>query len=674
MRQVRQHDAEYVAGQLERKRRARREDSERRNAENAAKRRKYHDEQLSKLKGANAKFKKFLDVYFGFACSVCDRLWFQDDLACISNVTNAAKKKSALDVLARDFPGDDVANFKVCRACKDSLLEGKIPPLSKTNGYAYPPIPPHLPQLNVVEERLVAPRIPFMSIRRLSHGGGQFGIKGQVVNVPIDVQKTVQSLPRGIDDDVAINVNLKRRLLAKPTYATGTVRKDHIKAWLGVLLQSPLYKYHNIRFNPHTFESLPPEGQEIDDNEVEKLIDVDDANDPTQCVVAMNASSHTVVYDDACMAGLQNHSHVLDIAPGEGQTPISLLHDTTGEELSFPQIYLGQPRKILSDRVTPFSLATSEIRRTDRRGVQPTHVLYMAMKVIRHRMVEKTITFRSNRETDAITRKQLEEREFVQSAIDQDLAFMRGVPNTTHYWMEKKREVFAMIRQLGKPTVFLTMSASEVHWKRLISLLEKLRVQGNPELQRSIDDLRLIDASDLVNNDPVVCAIYANRLFDTIINILKDKVVSLFKPYYVVDFFKRVEFQHRGSPHVHVLLWLNNAPDEELTMDMPKMIAMAEVLMSLDSSLLPRERSQMHQHTHTCYKNNRSVCRFGAPFMPSDETMIVVPFPPTDVPEELQKRDALKQKYRDMHASLEETDYETAEDFFQMFNITSKQQ
>lgn len=200
---------------------------EHREAENAAKRRRYNA--INRFKGADSKFnKKFLDAEFGFTCSVCDRLWLQDDLMCISNVTNRHKKQSALDVLSRSFPGEDVVNFKVCGSCKDSLLEGKVPLLSKTRGYVYPPIPAHLPPLNIVEERLVAPRIPFMSIRRLSHGGGQFGIKGQVVNVPIDVQKTVQSLPRSIDDDVAINVHLKRRLLAKPIYAAGTVHV-HVK-------------------------------------------------------------------------------------------------------------------------------------------------------------------------------------------------------------------------------------------------------------------------------------------------------------------------------------------------------------------------------------------------------------------------------------------------------------
>lgn len=121
------------------------------------------------------------------------------------------------------------------------------------------------------------------------------------------------------------------------------------------------------------------------------------------------------------------------------------------------------------------------------------------MKVLMRRIVEKTITFRSNHATNSIMRKQLENGEFVKSAIDQD------VPNTTHYWMEKKRDVFAMIRQLGKPTAFLTMSASEIHWKRLVALLEKLKVQGNPELQRPLEGLWLIDASDLMNNDQNLC-------------------------------------------------------------------------------------------------------------------------------------------------------------------------
>lgn len=33
------------------------------------------------------------------------------------------------------------------------------------------------------------------------------------------------------------------------------------------------------------------------------------------------------------------------------------------------------------------------------------------------------------------------------------------------------------------------------------------------------------------------------------------------KKFHVKDFWYRVEYQHRGSPHVHGLLWLRDAPD-----------------------------------------------------------------------------------------------------------------
>ncbi|KAH7978537.1 hypothetical protein HPB49_005815 [Dermacentor silvarum] len=46
-------------------------------------------------------------------------------------------------------------------------------------------------------------------------------------------------------------------------------------------------------------------------------------------------------------------------------------------------------------------------------------------------------------------------------------------------------------------------------------------------------------------------------------NVLRDKRCSPFRPYVVRDYFKRVEFQQRGSAHVHVILWLEDAPEDE---------------------------------------------------------------------------------------------------------------
>ncbi|KAH7954408.1 hypothetical protein HPB49_018261 [Dermacentor silvarum] len=98
------------------------------------------------------------------------------------------------------------------RACRllTEYLQAEQSKFSTTNGFVYPQKLALLPRLNEVEERMVSPPLPFMNIRRLTHSGGQYGIKGQIVNVPIDVQKTVRSLPRSVPDDAANEVHLKR--------------------------------------------------------------------------------------------------------------------------------------------------------------------------------------------------------------------------------------------------------------------------------------------------------------------------------------------------------------------------------------------------------------------------------------------------------------------------------
>lgn len=144
---------------------------------------------------------------------------------------------------------EDQSEYRVCSACKDSLVVGKVPAMSVTYGYRYPPKPDHLPKLHPVEECLIAPRLRFMSIRRLTHGSDQCGIKGQVVNVPINVQNTVQCLPRNIPDDAAFDVHLKRRLVNKRLYKEGLINKQNVHEWLKHLEHSPLSKHLKIKID-----------------------------------------------------------------------------------------------------------------------------------------------------------------------------------------------------------------------------------------------------------------------------------------------------------------------------------------------------------------------------------------------------------------------------------------
>ncbi|HGJ5876538.1 MAG TPA: hypothetical protein ACHBX0_09305 [Arsenophonus sp.] len=94
--------------------------------------------------------------------------------------------------------------------------------------------------------------------------------------------------------------------------------------------------------------------------------------------IIMSLDLYTMVYDGET---------ILSMAPGEGTLPVSILHGTHAEELSFPQMYNGHPRDMNREaHPSPFTIASTEILRRDRRGALPMHILYMAMKVMRYRV------------------------------------------------------------------------------------------------------------------------------------------------------------------------------------------------------------------------------------------------------------------------------------------------
>ncbi|GFQ82453.1 ATP-dependent DNA helicase [Trichonephila clavata] len=131
-------------------------------------------------------------------------------------------------------------------------------------------------------------------------------------------------------------------------------------------------------------------------------------------------------------------------------------------------------------------MAASELRRVDRRGVTPQHLLYMAMKIMRFRVRDSlTVAFKHVGKYANITRQQIESEEYINNCIENNLAFLRAIPNSMWYWSERKRDLFSMIRQLGKPTVFLTMSANEISWTDLLQHLYKFKNKGR-EISKDI--------------------------------------------------------------------------------------------------------------------------------------------------------------------------------------------
>ena len=74
----------------------------------------------------------------------------------------------------------------------------------------FPSVPTEL-QLHGMEECIICPRLLFFQMRT-HFMGGHTQVLGNVVNVPVDVASTVQTLPRTLSDTQALVVKYKQKL------------------------------------------------------------------------------------------------------------------------------------------------------------------------------------------------------------------------------------------------------------------------------------------------------------------------------------------------------------------------------------------------------------------------------------------------------------------------------
>ena len=102
---------------------------------------------------------------------------------------------------------------RICHTCLSALRDSKLPKLSVANGMKWPDKPPEL-NLHQLEKRLIALCIPFMQIRELPRGG-QYSLKGNVINVHVDIQPTFKSLSRPMGETFTGAIQLKRNFHIK---------------------------------------------------------------------------------------------------------------------------------------------------------------------------------------------------------------------------------------------------------------------------------------------------------------------------------------------------------------------------------------------------------------------------------------------------------------------------
>src|SRR5882757_3040333 len=149
-------------------------------------------------------------------CNCCGGLFFKQSIF-------KFEKEISPDLLAiiRQMPTGP--ETRLCFTCRKSAIDGKVPKLCLANGLAFPELPDVLVGLTELEKRLSSPRVPFMQIKERGVDK-QFGIRGSVVNVPIDVQKSIDVLPRAFNNTETVQLLLKRMRQHKTNFINEFIR------------------------------------------------------------------------------------------------------------------------------------------------------------------------------------------------------------------------------------------------------------------------------------------------------------------------------------------------------------------------------------------------------------------------------------------------------------------
>ena len=251
-----------------------------------------------------------------------------------------------------------------------------------------------------------------------------------------------------------------------------------------------------------------------------------------------------------------------------------------------------------------------------------------------------------------------------------DMGFraFKNVRGTAPYFEENKRRLYAMIRQLESPHLFFTTSHGEMH------LLHLLKALKEKDVRREVlwDEVREMGSGErysLLKKYPIEVVSHLDARFKHRVSSLRQKK-SLGK-YHVADYFYRIEFQQRGSAHIHCMFWLadnkgvppprlsldDTANDEEYKRFHSSIISATSHLKGTEED--PEDshtRCQHHSHTFSCEKKKKGFyyispeeghgamdgklreeavkvpkCRHGFPKFPVPEVTILRKLPSDDI-------------------------------------------
>ena len=561
------------------------------------------------------------DYPLEFICTSCEQLFFRVQVTGMSAMLQKGAK-----ALKGVFPFDEVRSVNnklwACRTCESYLKKDELPSQSYMNGVHFKSVPPSLIDLSLIEERFVASRCPFVKV--FVRSGGQMCWASGILNVPNFVTGTIKRTPRNLEDDLLV-INFKRRIGDEHNYMSNYGRLSAIIEAANTLRTTALIKLHGTEVDPNWKPEIEikPDENLLNDQQVEdELGHIDALILQEQFEPQMNKA--------------------FNLAPWEGFTPMFIFLDKFAEELAYPKLLAGKPRNAVHKiPLTYGDYCQIEMRRRDLHFRRHAENWCFKVKKLQCLQVSSKASL-AMRNMAARSLKNGGIFDFMQS--NRTLEFLKQQRMSLAYYANIKRNCFAWGRHLGKATFFQTFSMPEGHWPHLLRVLIKSKfpiivVPDNDGLLC----LSFNEKLELITSYPVAIIRFFNAKIKWLLkNLLQSNLSPLGK---VSGFYGCVEAQHRGSLHLHIIVFVENAPNIKNNTDnafinfidkcVSTSIELPEpdgVNLTAEQKLFP-QKYQLHFRTENCRKKGKQ-CHYCFPKYPIKSTQILRQLP-VDIPGEV---------------------------------------
>ena len=329
-----------------------------------------------------------------------------------------------------------------------------------------------------------------------------------------------------------------------------------------------------------------------------------------------------------CVESPETSKEIICVAPAEGEKPLNIMADSHFEAMSNPDKFPFGNGTFSSERpkkLTYRKYSNQRLLDVDGRFARDLDYLFVAQYIVEAKQVlddGNNFAWRqkpSRQFTAAQARDQTVLSQYVRK--DKAYSFMKNIRGSPPYYQRTFYDLLAMIRQLGTPTWFFTLSAADLKWPDMIQTIA--RQYGVHYTDDEVAALSFDEKSNWLKRNPVTAARHFHyRLSVFFQHFLKSTANPLDE---IADYAIRIEFQARGSPHAHCVIWVKDAPEFGVDNDDD----VCDFIDQYVSCKIPAEDGKLkdlvlllQKHKHSSYCRRNKTCRFSFPKPPSSKTLI----------------------------------------------------